>query len=673
MTEQHGPLCCWHEWKNSLGRVAMASACFGWICAAEAQAGTFEKLDHGAIFRSVKEFGATGNGKDDDTASIQAAINYRRGSQANKHPAVVYLPPGTYRVSNTLVLWQGTYLFGEADNPPTLLLPAHTPGFQQPDSPKPLLATASGYAIPAGIPAGSLAWDLPENVQGSVNNNFGNSIRHINLRIEPGNPGAMGIRWQVAQVSVIRHVRIDAGDAAVGIFTDGQTYDLTVVGGKVGAQWNFPGGVATGWRLSGQTEAAIHLDNWWTATFVDLRIENAAAGVMTRSGMGVMVLDSTFRNIRNGHAIGSRPGTEYLLENVRTEGLAEVIAGTLAATNPASNRVISWRSGKRWVDGKWAEGPFAQSVLDRPPLPTQQYPVLRRPVSVRKYGARGDGFADDTAALRQALAKNREVFLPDGIYLVSDTLTLGPDTVLVGETFGTRIFLKAGSPGFGDPSKPKALLATPDNANANTMIASLLVESDENNPGAVLLDWRVGGQAALWDVFFGSAALNGSLYSIELSRSGGGLFSNVAGFAGGGLGATHIYAHSRGPWWCYQFDFEHASQRPYRFEDASNYYLLTTVYEPPGLDAPPVLTLRRCARMRLYGLWLNYWLPPGRHSVEITDCRDVRIYQFMTFNSPAFASIQRTGQTPDVLRTLPPEQWKANQYHFLPELAKRVE
>jgi len=632
----------------------------------QAAADAYAKLDHGAIFRSVKDFGALGNGKDDDTASIQAAINYQRGSQSQKKPAVVYVPPGTYRVSNTLVLWQGTYLLGEPDDPPTLVLPAHTPGFQQPDRSKPLLATAAGW----NQPPGAMAWDLPPEIQGSDNNNFGNSIRHINLRLEPGNPGAMGIRWQAAQMSSIRHVRIDAGDAAVGILTGGQVNDLTVVGGKVGVQWNYPGGVATGWRLSGQTEAAVYLDNWWTVTLVDLRIEDAAAGLVVRNGLGVMVLDSTFRNLRGGQAIGNRPGTEYLLENVRTEGLSEVIAGKLAATNQASNFVVSWSSGKRWVDGDWQDGPFVQTALDRPPLPTQQYPVFRKPVSARQYGAVGDGLTDDTAALRKALAEHAEVFLPHGDYLVTDTLTLRPDTVLMGETFGTKIVLKAGSPGFGDPSKSKALLTTPDDAGAKTAIASLSIDSYENNPGAVLLDWRVGGKSGLWDVFLGPYSVNSSLYCIELSGAGGGLFSNVAGGGGGGPGLTHIYAHSGGPWWCYQFDFEHAGRRPYLFEGASNYYILTICYEEPTAEdgPPPVITMRNCSGIRLYGTWLNYWNKSGRHSVEIADCRDLRFYHVMAFNSPAWASIQRAGQAPDLLRTLPQEQWKAHLNHFLPEL-----
>lgn len=46
---------------------------------------------------SVKDFGATGSGTSDDTAAIQAAINY-----AQTNGGRVYLPAGTYKISSTL-------------------------------------------------------------------------------------------------------------------------------------------------------------------------------------------------------------------------------------------------------------------------------------------------------------------------------------------------------------------------------------------------------------------------------------------------------------------------------------------------------------------------------------------------------------------------------------------
>ena len=64
---------------------------------------------------------------------------------------------------------------------------------------------------------------------------------------------------------------------------------------------------------------------------------------------------------------------------------------------------------------------------DLPPLP----PVDSW-VNARALGARGDGTTDDTAALQKAIEEHRTVYLPMGHYVVTDTLTLRPDSVLVG-------------------------------------------------------------------------------------------------------------------------------------------------------------------------------------------------------------------------------------------------
>lgn len=51
-----------------------------------------------------------------------------------------------------------------------------------------------------------------DQVGGSTNNTFFITVRHLNLKIEGGNPGAWGIFWLVEQQTALRNVTIDAGD-----------------------------------------------------------------------------------------------------------------------------------------------------------------------------------------------------------------------------------------------------------------------------------------------------------------------------------------------------------------------------------------------------------------------------------------------------------------------------
>src|SRR5262249_14308670 len=48
--------------------------------------------------KNVKDFGAVGNGSNDDTAAIQAAVNWNSGPDRG----TIYFPPGTYVVSRPI-------------------------------------------------------------------------------------------------------------------------------------------------------------------------------------------------------------------------------------------------------------------------------------------------------------------------------------------------------------------------------------------------------------------------------------------------------------------------------------------------------------------------------------------------------------------------------------------
>jgi len=89
------------------------------------------KLDD---FSSVRDFGALGNGTQDDTAAIQLAIDqlFLNSDKTNTlSRRVLYMPAGTYKITNTLYWPSNTTIVGEGRNNTIILMSANNhPIFQ---------------------------------------------------------------------------------------------------------------------------------------------------------------------------------------------------------------------------------------------------------------------------------------------------------------------------------------------------------------------------------------------------------------------------------------------------------------------------------------------------------------------------------------------------------------
>eukprot|EP01050_Picozoa_sp_SAG11_P028159 SAG11_NODE_7421_length_1147_cov_0.992366_1_plen_282_part_10 len=242
----------------------------------------YERTSHGStgVWRSVRDprFGAKGDGVTDDTAAIQAALDFRKDDETlllspqqtwgqvylagncsygecrllEKAPSIVYLPPGQYLISDTLVLLFYTQLVGNFKCPPTIVLKPSSPGFTNRSSGlKPAIAAANGFNSSLHNWWGSFG--LPDGRRsGGENMAFYSEILHLRLDIGAGNNAATGIMWGVAQQTTIRDTIIQAGPAAVGLDISGKSNyaktgpagvgvggggtieDVTVIGGEVG-------------------------------------------------------------------------------------------------------------------------------------------------------------------------------------------------------------------------------------------------------------------------------------------------------------------------------------------------------------------------------------------------------------------------------------------------------
>jgi hypothetical protein len=58
--------------------------------------------------KNVKGYGAVGDGSTDDTAAIQAAVDYATSPYSSTYRGVIYFPPGTYRVTSSVTFERST-------------------------------------------------------------------------------------------------------------------------------------------------------------------------------------------------------------------------------------------------------------------------------------------------------------------------------------------------------------------------------------------------------------------------------------------------------------------------------------------------------------------------------------------------------------------------------------
>ena len=82
-------------------------------------------------------------------------------------------------------------------------------------------------------------------------------------------------------------------------------------------------------------------------------------------------------------------------------------------------------------------------------------------MNVHTLGVKGDGKTDDTAAIKQAINAHACFIFPMGRYVVRNTITLKPDTILIGlHPTQTQIMLPE-RPGYQGVGAPKAILFAP--------------------------------------------------------------------------------------------------------------------------------------------------------------------------------------------------------------------
>lgn len=503
-------------------------------------------------------------GQRDSTSALQKAVQ-----DACRQAQVAYLPPGRYRVSDTLlvgaqlhpqqdpplqsrydspcVIWGGTYQ-GRAE----IVLMDRAPGFGDPKRPKPVMRFAS--------------WGTHSQAQ-NLSVSSTQLLISVDFDLGSGNPGAIAVDHQGPQGCAIEDVQVRARDAFAGFrgaYGPGASMShVSVEGGKYGLYWAASRPVAS-YRnaqsssvlsyvtLIDQADAAILVDTQGPLTVAGAWIEGAGVQVQsTASALDgpLSLVDSVLRLRHAKPAI--RSNRPVYLQNVYVEGtetIVELPGGIIwRVKKPGWNHVVEFAATgdtRAWlrIDGKPAPSLVVRIQEGAEPpddlravhhwaekLPSWNAPKVAN-VKAAPYLAKGDGQSDDTAAIQRALDENRDVFLPKGVYRISQPLRLNRANRLFGLGVYSKIEpLPAGA--FAQADSPAPLVATADAADATCALA--FVELSCRWPGSYAIHWRAGARSIVRNVRTAVRPWRGPGPSaahpmIVIEGSGGGRWYNVS-------------------------------------------------------------------------------------------------------------------------------------------------
>lgn len=459
---------------------------------------------------------AVGDGRADDSAAIQQALD----AAANKgEGGVVFLPSGRYRITRSLLVPLAVRLYGVGPTRPVLVLGANTPGFQKGVANMVVFTGGDQYTVgKVPVPVRS-AVPYSDKVRDANSSTFYSAMSNVDFEIGDGNPAAAAVRLRTAQHSYLSHMDFHIGSGLAGVYMVGnESFDLKFYGGRYGIltektspAWQY---TLMDSSFEGQREAAIR-GHEAGLTLVNTTIRNTPVGIDISRGYGDWLWgkDVRFENVSKAAVVISNEDNVYtqvgfdnaLAKNVPTFARFRD-SGTRVAGYGAQYRIAEFNYGLM-LPGLGSVGKFGTHVKGAAlkALPAPRQPVMRtlpatgQWASVRSFGAVGDGVTDDTAAVQKAIDSRRVVYLPQGFYMVRDTIRLKPDTVLIGLHPGvTQLVLPNGAAAYAGADGPKALLESAKGGDA--IVTGFGLATGEVNPRATALLWKAGAESLVDDI-----------------------------------------------------------------------------------------------------------------------------------------------------------------------------
>ncbi len=354
---------------------------------------------------NVKDFGAKGDGRNDDTLAIQKAIDaaIRNFQDSNTRDfRTVYFPQGTYLVSDTIQLGRFKIIQGSGENLTIIRLKDSSPGYS--DTPKPVLRSM-------------------------YNNNqtFGIYIRDLTIDTGKRNSKAIAIRYNTHNVGTIENVTIKSEDlaGAVGLdlseteFGPGMVKNLTVKGFDIGIKTPGAPSNAVFHHVTLKQQNVVGFENNMPVSIEGLKSENKVPAIRNSSHPLAHLI------LINANLIGFSAGPSQNLAAIETEGpyyLRQIkIEGSYTAALKDRGKLLS----QKQIDEKWSDlstvippskKGHLKLTIKEPPLPYLE--------PEDNWIIPDDSGDNDTAAIQAAMNSGaKTIFFPGNFkYKINDTI-----------------------------------------------------------------------------------------------------------------------------------------------------------------------------------------------------------------------------------------------------------
>lgn len=629
---------------------------------------------------------AVGDGKADDTAAIQAAIDQAANKGAG---GIVFLPSGRYRITKSLLIRLAVRVYGTGPTRPVLVLAPNTPGFQKGVGTMVVFTGGDQYDVgKVPVPVAS-AVPYSDKNRDANSATFYSALSNVDFEIGDGNPAAAGVRFRTAQHTYLSHIDFHLGQGFAGIYQAGnECDDLHFYGGRYGIvtektspAWQFTLLDST---FEGQRDAAIR-EHEADLTLANVSIKKVPVGIEIDRGYSDSLWgrDVRFESVSKAAVIVSNENNAFTQVGFDAATARDTPVFALfrdsgkTLKGPAKTYSVKSFAYGLTLDTPTAMGHFdtrfdavAIPALPAPKTVLKPLPPVAEWADVHDLGAKGDGKTDDTAAIQKAIDTHRVVYFPIGLYNVTDTIRLRSDSVIIAlHPSLTQLVLPDGLPGFAGVGDAKPLLESATGGDAT--LSGIGLFTGIVNPRATALMWKAGEQSLVYDVrIHGGHGTNlkGGVVSdptagprdpdtqfqwdrqrpsIWVRDGGGGTFANVwtpNTFAQAGF----YVSDTATPGHVYELSAEHHVRNEIVLDGVKNWEFLAPQTEEEVRESQDTVSMdiRNSSNLlfaNYHGYRVTRNIKPAPMAVKLTNSGDIRFRNVLVNAESGFATCDDNG------------------------------